>query len=295
MEKLSSPSSLSPYLSSNHLQRTPVGTQIDNSIYGESNSPGNIRSPSLSPYLAQAAGSPSSSCSSSSQSSSSSPSSRPTTPPAYQEESRQLQLSGEGSGGAESDRRGASRASLVSPLLCLASSRRRRLAPEPLACFIKDGLAEEEGEEAAAAACECQRLVELVEIHSTISRVVADSEEEGTGRADGEREIRSTLSLAHCRVATPHLLAFIANPRTCSKSSLSRTNKMTLQIDIGMTANFDTGQSCGSGGAKGRQKPRVGMARVRVMRGASDCASCATPCSTCARLSSQGKEGKVSA
>ena len=78
---------------------------------------------------------------------------------------------------------------MVSPLLCLASSQRKRLAPEPLACYMKDGLAKEEGEEAAAAACECQRLVELVEIHSTISRVVADSEEEGTGRAVGEREI----------------------------------------------------------------------------------------------------------
>lgn len=170
MEKSPGLSGFTPYLTKYGVG-TPEGAGMENSISLESHSPANIRSPSLSPYLTQAVGSSSASCSSSPQSPSASP----------------LTLSSCGDA-TRSESRASS--SLVSPLLCLASSPQRRTTlfePKPSGLFF-DGVRSEEAA-AGAAACLCRRLVELVEIHSTISRIVADSEQEGTQGLEPELAI----------------------------------------------------------------------------------------------------------
>jgi len=156
--------SLSPYLS-NRLLQTPAPKK-------NGGDPEFLPSPSLSPYLTRAGGSPASCCSSSVTSGDDdipdgfsdyvapSHSSLPSTPqplPAEHGVSASL--------------------SMVSPLLSLPSSeknwhysrdKRRRSIQT-----VEDEAREEQAKEALA----CKRLVELVDIHSTIVRVVADSEE----------------------------------------------------------------------------------------------------------------------
>lgn len=148
-EAANSPS-LSPYLS-NYMPQTPGSQKKPTEEADEEFLP----SPSLSPYLTQAAGSPSS-CSLSTPS----PSSLPSTP---------QPLPAEHGVSASS--------SLVSPLLCLPSSEKKRYYCRDTSRGSTEMVDDEALEEQAKEAEACKRLVELVEIHHTIVRVVADSEE----------------------------------------------------------------------------------------------------------------------